>query len=83
MLREIINFVFIYIMTFWLLIFCILPIGIKTEDSPIQGNDRGAPKNPSIKKRLIYNAVVSFILVSIYFILKGYGVIDLDNWVNG
>ena len=81
MLREIINFIFIYVIVFWLLIFCILPIGIKTENNPEKGNDHGAPKNPAIKKRFIYTAAITFILVLIYFILKNKGIIDIDQWL--
>lgn len=78
MVKQIINFVFIYVMVFWMVIFCILPIGIKREEKPLQGNDHGAPANSNIKKKLIYTAIISFIIVSVYFFLKENGVIDIN-----
>ncbi len=70
MTQKIVNFLFIYIVTFWVLIFCVLPIGIKRDETPISGNDHGAPSNPNLKKKFIYTAILTLILVSVGLILK-------------
>jgi len=67
MIQKIISFLFIYIMTFWVVIFCILPIGVTTDENPQAGNDKGAPKHHNMKKKFIYTAIISLILVSGYF----------------
>jgi len=78
MTQKIISFIFIYIMTFWIVIFIVLPFGVKTEDNPISGNDHGAPKNSMIKKKIIITAIISFVLVTVYFILKENDLIDIS-----
>lgn len=78
MVKEIINFVFIYIMTFWIVIFCVLPFGIKTENNPQSGNDKGAPVKHNMRKKFLYTAIISLIIVGTYFILRKEGIIDLD-----
>jgi predicted secreted protein len=78
MVKQIINFIFIYIIVFWTIIFCVLPFGVKREENPQQGNDHGAPANANIKIKMIWTAILSLILVGSYFILKEYGIIDLD-----
>lgn len=64
-------------MTFWLVIFCVLPIGVKREENPQVGTDKGAPSNPNIKKKIIYTALISLVLVSTYFYLRENNLIDL------
>jgi predicted secreted protein len=81
MVQKIISFVFIYIMVFWVVIFCVLPIGIKREENPQPGNDTGAPSNPNLKKKFIYTALISLLLVSTYFYLKENGIIDMSELI--
>lgn len=60
----IINFVFIYIITWWLLLFCVLPFWIEHDDNRVNtpANDSGAPKNPRLKKKFIINSVITLIV---------------------
>jgi len=75
MLQLIFNFFFIYFVTFWIVIFFVLPFGVKTEDAPLLGNDKGAPKNSMIVKKFIITAIISFILVAIIFYINHIGLV--------
>ncbi len=77
MTQKIIGFLFTYVMVFWVVIFCVLPVGVKREDSPLPGNDHGAPKNANMKKKFIYTALITLVLVGTYTALREYGIIDL------
>ena len=48
------TFVVIFVILWWLILFLILPIGVKKEQSVEFGNDPGAPNNPMLKKILNY-----------------------------
>jgi predicted secreted protein len=75
MLQLIFNFFFIYFITFWIVIFLVLPFGVKTEDSPLKGNDKGAPKYAMIKKKFIITAILTFILVCVMFYINHIGLV--------
>lgn len=83
MVEKIINFVFIYLMTFWIVIFLVLPFGVNRNDKPEQGTDHGAPKNAMMKKKFIATAVITFLLTALYMLLTYYGIIDWERMANG
>ena len=56
----------VYFITWWMVLFVILPIGIKQDHAPITGNDVGAPENPNIKKKLVIVTVITTVLFSVY-----------------
>jgi predicted secreted protein len=65
----------VYISIWWIVFFSLLPIGIKSQDAKLSvdlnGNDRGAPKNPNIgKKFLITTLITSIIFLVIYYLVS-------------
>ena len=45
------DFVIIFVILWWIVLFIMLPFGIEKEKDTELGNDPGAPKNPMIKKK--------------------------------
>ena len=43
----------VFFITWWVVLFMVLPIGIRQDDAPIIGCDVGAPLNPNIKRKLL------------------------------
>ncbi|MDX1950268.1 MAG: DUF1467 family protein [Rickettsiales bacterium] len=68
---DIVNFIFIYFITWWILIFCVLPFGLEKEsqrDKNYLANSSAAPKNPNIKKKFLINSILSFfVAILIYY----------------
>ncbi len=69
---DLVNFIFIYFITWWILIFCVLPFGIEKEsnknEKDFSGNSSAAPKNPQLKKKFLINSVLSlFVAIIIYY----------------
>ena len=65
----------IYISIWWIVFFSVLPIGIKSQNAKftdkLNGNDRGAPKNPKIaKKFFITTLITSIIFLVIYYLVS-------------
>ena len=65
----------VYISIWWIVFFSVLPIGIKSQNAKftdeLYGNDRGAPKNPKIKKKfLITTLITSVIFLIIYYLVN-------------
>ncbi len=57
-----VQFVFIYLVAWWLVLFMVLPVGIKTDDDVKQGNDTGAPKRARIKKRILWTSLITLVI---------------------
>ena len=66
-MAEFLKGFLIYMIIWWIVIFTILPIGVKKSDNVIKGHDEGAPKNPLILKKFLITSIIAFILWVIFF----------------
>ena len=61
----------IYIIIWWIVVFTILPIGIRKQDKVEKGHAEGAPQNPQILKKFLITSIIAFILwLLVFFIIK-------------
>ena len=61
----------IYVIIWWIVIFTILPIGIKKPEKLEKGHAEGAPQNPLILKKFIMTSLIAFVLwLLVFFIIK-------------
>ncbi len=64
------NSLAIYLILWWLVLFLVLPFGVKKDQSIISGNDPGAPKETFLKKKIILTSIISLFLTIIVIIIK-------------
>jgi len=64
-----VGFVVVFIITWWLSLFCVLPIGVQgqfEEDGDVvEGSEEGAPKEPMLKKKALWATGGAFFLTLI------------------
>jgi len=61
----------IYIIIWWIVLFTILPIGIRKQEKVEKGHAEGAPQNPQIVKKFIITSLIAFVLwLLVFFIIK-------------
>ena len=61
----------IYVIIWWIVVFTILPIGIRKQDKVKKGHAEGAPQNPQIVKKFIITSLIAFVLwLLVFFIIK-------------
>jgi len=61
----------IYIIIWWIVLFTILPIGIRKQEKVEKGHAEGAPQNPQILKKFIITSLIAFVLwLLVFFIIK-------------
>ena len=61
----------VYTITWWLVIFCVLPIGVHRAGEEHLGHDAGAPANPRLKfKALLTTAITTVIFIGIYWVVS-------------
>lgn len=68
----------LYLITFWTVLFAVLPWGNQAEEAPKDGQWGGAPINPRIKQKFIATAIISALLWLIMFFLIEHKVIDFQ-----
>lgn len=74
----------VYFMTWWLVLFAVLPWGNRVEDN--QEEEKGfagsAPQNPRIKLKFLITSIVSLVIWFIIFLLVEYETIDFHSLSN-
>jgi predicted secreted protein len=63
--------IIVYLLTWWLVLFAVLPIGVEPEENPDAAHMSGAPKDPKIKKKFIATTLISaFVWIIIYILIE-------------
>ena len=75
----------VYISIWWIIFFSVLPFGIKSQNIKISdelhGNDRGAPKNPKIKKKFFITTLITSIIFLIIYYLVNQNYLNLRGYL--
>lgn len=53
-----VGFIVVFVITWWLSFFCVLPIGVQSQfeqdGDVVEGTEEGAPKEPMLKKKALW-----------------------------
>ena len=75
----------VYISIWWIVFFTVLPIGIKSQNAKfseeLNGNDRGAPKNPKVGKKFLITTLITTIIFLIIYYLVSRNYINLRGYL--
>lgn len=74
------TIVAIYLTTWWIVLFMILPIGLREQNNappPTDGSQWGAPENPNLKKKFITTTWVATIIWALIVIVVWTGIVPL------
>lgn len=77
MLEKIGLGILIFIITFWTVIFMVLPFKYEPDENVIKGNNPSSPKNPNFKMKLLLTFILSLILTPIIMKIADYGLESL------
>ncbi|MBV9568705.1 MAG: DUF1467 family protein [Hyphomicrobiales bacterium] len=72
---TILAWVAIYVVVWWITIFAILPIGVRSQDEAaevVPGSDPGAPVFPRLALKAIITTAVSAVILAVIYIFHGY-----------
>ena len=67
---------FIYLLIWVVMLFTVLPLGVKRHQEGGRGYDAGAPAKPDMRKKLIINTLVSAVILGVIQLLIVTGMID-------
>lgn len=66
----------IYIILWWVVLFAVLPFGVRADAHPLPGNDRGAPAVPGIARKFVWTTVISAVLLAVGWSAFHFGALD-------
>lgn len=67
-----IGSIFIYIVLWWVVLFAVLPWGVRRQENPEPGHDPGAPALPHIGRKVIATTLITLVLWGIGVVLIQY-----------
>ncbi len=66
----------IYFTVWWVVLFAVLPFGVRPVETPEPGHQPGAPAVPMLKKKFLWTTIISAILVGAMWSLFATGLLD-------
>jgi predicted secreted protein len=72
----------IYFIIWWVVLFAVLPWGVRSQDEQgtiTPGSDPGAPAIPNLKRKLIWTTIVAAVVFAMWHIVYTYRLIALDD----
>jgi predicted secreted protein len=72
----IVSGIVVYILIWWIVIFCTLPFNIRPLDNNADGSMPGAPVDPGLKKKVILTSVISLIIWGVVYLIVTSGLIS-------
>jgi predicted secreted protein len=61
--------VMVYIVIWWIVLFAVLPLGVRKVEKPGRGQDHGAPERPELLRKAIITSAVAAVLWLGFFVL--------------
>jgi predicted secreted protein len=61
--------IMVYLVIWWTVLFCVLPLGVSRVQNPAKGEERGAPERPQLLRKAVITSVVAAVLWAAFFAL--------------
>ncbi len=72
----------VYIVIWWIVLFAVLPWGVRTQDEGgevVPGTASSAPQRPMLIRKLVATTLVSLLVFAILYVAVAYGGLTIDN----
>jgi predicted secreted protein len=72
----------IYFIIWWMVLFAILPWGVRSQQESgaiTPGSDPGAPVIPNVKRKLAWTTIVAGVVFALWYLVYTYRLIALDD----
>jgi predicted secreted protein len=71
-----------YLTMWWIVLFCVLPFGVRSQaemGEVTEGTDPGAPVIPNMKKKLLWTTIITFVVWGSLAFVISMGWVSLSN----
>ena len=62
---DIFTIIVTFVLTWWVVIFAVLPFGNAPDANPAVGHDPSAPANPRIHRKILITTIISLVITAI------------------
>jgi predicted secreted protein len=59
--------IMVYLVTWWIALFMVLPLGVRRVEDPGRGQERGAPERPDLVRKAIITTVLAAVLWIVFY----------------
>lgn len=59
----------VFVVVWWLVLFAVLPVGVRPIESPSQEEYHAAPKNPNLKRKALWTTAISAGITAVIMLL--------------
>jgi predicted secreted protein len=80
--RDIATALAIYFLIWWVVLFAVLPWGVRSQAESgeiVPGTDPGAPSLPQLRLKMLWTTIVATVVFAIYEINAAYRFVGLDD----
>jgi predicted secreted protein len=71
----------VYIVIWWIILFAVLPLGVRRVENPGIGQDHGAPEVPQLLRKAIITSLVAGGLWLIFYFVHQSDLFNFRHWV--
>lgn len=73
--------IFVYIVVWWVVLFAVLPWGVRTPDNPEPGMASSAPIEPRILRKFIATSIVALVVWLVIYAIAQSGLVSFREMV--
>lgn len=73
--------VFVYIVVWWVVLFAVLPWGVRTPDNPEPGMASSAPVEPRILRKFVATSIVALLVWLVIYAIAQSGLVSFRDMV--
>jgi predicted secreted protein len=76
---NVVSAVVVFIVIWWLVLFMVLPFGVRRTETPEAGHDPGAPLKPMLWRKAAATTAIATVLFSIVYVIAEFELISLQD----
>ena len=74
-----VSAVVVFLVIWWLVLFMVLPFGVRRNEAPEEGHDHGAPVQPMLWRKAAATTAISAVLFAIVYVIVEFELIALSD----
>lgn len=75
----VVNGLVVFLITWWLVVFMMLPIGVRSQDESgevVEGTEPGAPVSPMLKRKAWWTTIATSVIWLVYYAITESGMLE-------
>ncbi|MBP2230620.1 putative secreted protein [Azospirillum agricola] len=73
--------IFVYIIVWWVVLFAVLPWGVRTPENPEPGMAHGAPVEPHILRKFVATSIVALVVWLVIYAIAQSGLVSFRDMI--